>query len=95
MTFSEYASSLSPFISFGNSVHEYFTELISNFAQDANMNSCKLLKQNPDTKCRHIKGDRTIQPRAAQYLYDLRDKNKFSNWIWGVQLLGQCCGMAG
>lgn len=82
MTFSEYASDLSPFISFGKSEHEYFTELVGNFIQDAAMDSCKLLKRKPDTKYRYIKGDRTIQPRDAQYLYDHRNKNKFSDWIW-------------
>ena len=82
MTFSEYASGLSPFISFGKSEHEYFTELIGNFVQDAAMDSCKLMKRKPDTKYRYIKGDRTIQPRDAQFLYDHRDKSKFSNWIW-------------
>lgn len=82
MTFSEFASDLSPFISFGKSEHEYFTELVGNFVQDAAMDSCKLLKRQPDTKYRYIKGDRTIQPKDAQYLYDHRDKSKFSNWIW-------------
>ena len=81
MKFSEYASGLSPFISFGKSEHDYFTELVGNFVQDAAMDSCKLLKRKPDTKYRHIKGDRTIQPKDAQYLYDHRDKNKFANWI--------------
>lgn len=82
MTFSEYASDLSPFISFGKSEHEYFTELVGNFIQDAAMDSCKLLKRKSDTKYRYIKGDRTIQPKDAQYLYDHRDKSKFSKWIW-------------
>lgn len=82
MTFSEYASDLSPFISFGKSEHDYFTELVGNFIQDAAMDSCKLLKRKPDTKYRYIKGDRTIQPKDAQYIYDHRDKSKFSNWIW-------------
>jgi hypothetical protein len=82
MTFSEYASDLSPFISFGKSEHEYFTELVGNFVQDAAMDSCKLMKRKPDTKYRYIKGNRTIQPKDAQYLYDHRDKNKFSNWVW-------------
>lgn len=82
MTFFEYASGLSPFISFGKSEQEYFTELVGNFVQDAAMDSCKLLKRKPDTKYRYIKGDRTIQPKDAQYLYDHRDKGKFSNWIW-------------
>lgn len=82
MTFSEYALNLSPFISFGKSEHDYFTELVGNFVQDAAMDSCKLLKRKPDTKYRYIKGDRTIQPKDAQYLYDHRDKSKFSSWIW-------------
>ena len=82
MMFSEYASGLSPFISFGKSEHEYFTELVGNFVLDAAMDSCKLLKRKPDTKYRYIKGDRTIQSKDAQYLYDHRDKTKFANWIW-------------
>lgn len=82
MTFSEYASDLSPFISFGKSEHEYFTELVGNFVKDAAMDSCKLLKRKPDTKYRYIKGDRPIQAKDAQYLYNHRDKDKFSNWIW-------------
>lgn len=82
MTFSEYALGLSPFISFGKSEHEYFKELVGNFVQDAAMDSCKLLKRKPDTKYRYIKGDRTIQSKDAQYLYDHRDKTKFANWIW-------------
>lgn len=43
MTFSEYALGLSPYISYGNSEHDYFTELVGNFIQDAAMDSCKLL----------------------------------------------------
>lgn len=82
MTFSEYALGLLPFISFGNSEHEYFKELVGNFIQDAAMDSCKLLKRKPDTKYRYIKGDRTFQQKDAQYLYDHRDKTKFANWIW-------------
>jgi hypothetical protein len=82
MTFSEYALGLSPYISYGKSEHDYFTELVGNFVQDAAMDSCKLLKRKSDTKYRYIKGDRTIQPKAAQYLYNQRDKSKFSNWIW-------------
>ena len=82
MTFSEYALDLSPFISFGKSEHEYFTELVGNFVQDAAMDSCKILKRKPDTKYRYIKGTRTIQPKDAQYLYDHRNKDKFSTWLW-------------
>ena len=82
MTFSEYALGLSPFISYGKSEHDYFTELIGNFIKDAAMDSCKVLKRQPDTKYRYIKGTRLIQPKDAQYLYDQRDIDKFSQWIW-------------
>lgn len=82
MTFSEYASGLSPFISFGKSEHVYFIEIIGNFIQDAAMDSCKLLKRKSDTQYRYIKGSRPIQLKDAQYLYDHRDKSKFSSWIW-------------
>ena len=82
MTFSEYASGLSPFISFGQSEYDYFTEIVGNFVQDAALDSCKLLKRKTDTQYRYIKGTRTIQPKDAQYLYDHRDKSKFSEWIW-------------
>lgn len=46
------------------------------------MDSCKVLKRQPDTKYRYIKGTRLIQPKDAQYLYDHRDIDKFSQWIW-------------
>ena len=82
MTFSEYALGLSPYISFSKSEHEYFTELIGNFIQDAVMDSCKILKREKDTKYRYIVGSRNIQPKDAQYLYDHRDNKKFSNWLW-------------
>ena len=82
MTFSKYATDLSPFISFGKSEHDYFTELIGNFIQDAAMDSCIILKRKPDTKYRYIHGDRLISSKDAQYLYNHRDKEKFSNWIW-------------
>ena len=82
MTFSEYALGLSPFISYGKSEQNYFTELVGNFIEDAAMDSCQILKRQPDTKYRYIKGDRPIQPKHAQYLYDHRDPDKFSKWIW-------------
>ena len=82
MTFSEYALGLSPFISYGKSEQDYFTELVGNFIKDAAMDSCQILKRQPDTKYRYIKGDRPIQPKHAQYLYDHRDPDKFSKWIW-------------
>ena len=81
MTFSEFASDLSAYISFGKSEHDYFTELVGNFIQDAAMYSCKLLGRKPDTKYRYIKGDRTFSSKDAQYVYDHRDVNKFSKWI--------------
>lgn len=81
MTFSEFASDLSAYISFGKSECDYFTELVGNFIQDAAMDSCKLLNRKPDTMYRYIKGDRTFSSKDAQYLYDHRDVNKFSKWI--------------
>ena len=82
MTFPEYATGLSAYISYGKSEYDYFTELIGNFIQDAAMDACKLLKRQNDTKYRYIKGIRLIQVKDAQYLYDHRDKEKFSHWIW-------------
>lgn len=83
MTFSEYALGLSPYISFGKSEHEYFTELIGNFIQDAVMDSCEILKKRKkDTKYRYIIGARKIQKKEAQYLYEHRDNKKFTKWIW-------------
>lgn len=82
MTFSEYTAGLSAYISYGKSEYDYFTELIGNFIQDAAMDACKLLKRQNDTKYRYIKGIRLIQVKDAQYLYDHRNKEKFSNWIW-------------
>lgn len=82
MNFSEYATGLSPFISYGKSEHDYFTELIGNFVEDAAMDSCRILKRADDTKYRFIKGTRPITSKDAQYLYDHRDKDKFSSWIW-------------
>lgn len=54
MTFSEYALGLSPFISYGKSEQDYFTELVGNFIEDAAMDSCQILKRQPDTKYRSI-----------------------------------------
>ncbi len=81
MTFSEYAIWLSPYISFGDTEADYFTELIGNFIEDAAMDSCVLLKRKTDTKYRYIKGNRQIQLKDAQYLYNHRDIKKFSLWI--------------
>lgn len=81
MTFSEYAQGLSPYCSYGKSEADFFDELIGNFLQDAVMDSCKILERKSDTKYRYVKGDRKITPKDAQYLYDHRDFNKFSDWI--------------
>lgn len=81
MTFSEYALALSPYISDGKKTAEYFTELIGNYIKDAAMDSCELLNCKIDTQYRYIKGTRPITKKNAQYLYDHRDEDKFSNWI--------------
>lgn len=81
MLFSEYTLGLSPYISFGKSEADYFTELIGNFIQDAVMDSCVLMKRKPDTKYRYIRGDRIIQIKDAQFIYNHRDIKKFSSWI--------------
>ena len=52
MVFSEYATGLSPFLSFGKSDYDFFTELIGNFIKDAAMDACKILKRKDDTKYR-------------------------------------------
>lgn len=81
MLFSEYTLGLSPYISFGKSEADYFTELIGNFIQDAVIDSCVLMKRKPDTKYRYIRGDRLIQMKDAQFIYDHRDLKKYSSWI--------------
>ena len=78
MTFSEYALGLSPFISYGKSEQDYFTELVGNFIKDAAMDSCQILGREADTKYQYIKGTRTISKKSAQYLYNHRDLDKFS-----------------
>ena len=79
MTFSEYALGLSPFISYGKSEHDYFTELIGNFIKDATMDSCQILKRKDATKYRYIRGTRTIPQRDAKYLYTHRDQISSQN----------------
>lgn len=81
MTFSEFALGLSPYISYGKSEADYFTELVGSFIKDAAMDACALLKRKPDTKYRYIRGDRPIQPKDAQFLYDQKDIQKFTSWI--------------
>ena len=66
MTFSEYALGLSPFISYGKSEHDYFTELIGNIIKDAAMDSCQILKRKDDTKYRYIRGTRTIPTKGCK-----------------------------
>lgn len=82
MTFSEYAEGLFPYISYGKSKSDYFTELVGNFIQDAAMDACQLLKYKNDTKYRHFRGMHKFKQADLQYLYNHRDKEKFSKWIW-------------
>lgn len=81
MIFYEYATGLSPFLSFGKSEYDFFTELIGNFIKDAAMDACKILKRKDDTKYRYIRGDRPIQSKDAQYLYNHKDIDKFTQWL--------------
>lgn len=81
MTFSEFANGLSPYCSGNLDKVQYFNELIGNFIQDAVMDSCPILKKKEDTKYRYLSGKRQIMPNDAQYLYNYRDKKKFSKWI--------------
>lgn len=81
MKFSNFAQGLFPFCSGGIKKSFYFTELIGNFIQDSAMDSCMILKTQDDTKYRYIKGKRDIQAKDAQYLYDYRDTDKFSDWL--------------
>ena len=80
MEFTEYAKGLFPFISFGKKEAPYFVELIGNYIKDSAMDSCVLLKRKPDTQYRYVNGS-PIKPKDAQYLYDHRDVEKFSEWI--------------
>ena len=81
MNFSEYATGLAPFLSFGKSEYDFFTELIGNFIKDAAMDACKILKRKDDTKYRYVRGDRLIKSNDAQYLYNHRDIDKFTQWL--------------
>ena len=81
MNFSEYATGLLPYISGKSSKGEYLTELIGNFIQDGAMDACPILQKMPDTKCRYINGTRRISPQNAQYLYNHRDIDKFTQWL--------------
>ena len=81
MNFSKYATGLAPFLSFGKSEYDFFTELIGNFIKDAAMDACKILKRKDDTKYRYVRGDRLIKSNDAQYLYNHRDIDKFTQWL--------------
>lgn len=81
MIFSEYALGLLPYISGKSSKGEYLTELIGNFIQDGAMDECPILQAKADTKCRYINGTRRISPQNAQYLYNHRDIDKFTQWL--------------
>lgn len=81
MIFSEYALGLLPYISGKSSKGEYLTELIGNFIQDGAMDACPILQAKADTKCRYINGTRRISPQNAQYLYNHRDIDKFTQWL--------------
>ncbi len=82
MTFSEYASGLFPYISYGKKEGDFFTGLIGNFLQDAVIDSCEILKRKYDTRYRYVKGS-PIKTKDAQFIYDHRDIKKFSSWIEG------------
>lgn len=82
MTFSEYALGLYPYISFGRKKDEYFRELIENFISDGSVDACEILQRKNDTIKKYVRGNRTISKNHAQYLYDHRDLNKFSSWIY-------------
>lgn len=81
MKFSDYAQGLLPYISGGASEPIFFTEIIGNFIQDAAMDACAVLKRKSDTRYRYIKGGRDIQAKDAQYIYDHRDMDKYSEWL--------------
>jgi hypothetical protein len=81
MEFSDYAQGLLPYISGGASEPIFFTEIIGNFIQDASMDACAILKRKEDTRYRYIRGVRKIQSKDAQYIYDHRDMDKYSEWL--------------
>ena len=45
------------------------------------MDSCPILEKKPDTKYRYLSGKRVIPLKEAKYIYNHRDKKKFSQWI--------------
>ena len=81
MKFSDFANGLYPFCSGRLKKEQYFNELIGNFIQDSALDSCPVLGKKRDTKYRYIQGKRNFTPSDAKYIYDYRDKKKFSAWI--------------
>ncbi|MEE1597345.1 hypothetical protein VOI45_00850 [Acidaminococcus fermentans] len=81
MNFSDFAKGLFPFCSGRLKKEQYFNELIGNFIKDSAMDSCQILGRKPDTKYRYLRGSRIISHKEAKYIYDYRDKKKFSKWI--------------
>lgn len=81
MNFSEFATGLFPFCSGHLGKEQYFNEIIGNFIQDSAMDSCPILEKKPDTKYRYLSGKRVIPLKEAKYIYNHRDKKKFSQWI--------------
>lgn len=80
LNFVEYAKGLKPYISYGKTEADFFVAIIGNFIEDAAMDSCKLLKYKSDTKYRYMTS-RPIKMIDAQYVYDHRDPNKYTQWI--------------
>lgn len=80
LNFIEYAKGLKPYISYGKTEADFFVAIIGNFIEDAAMDSCKLLNYKPDTQYRYMTS-RSIKMVDAQYVYDHRDPNKYTQWI--------------
>lgn len=83
MTFSEFALGLYPFISYDEGEAAYFDQIIMSFINEDVIDDCEILnKRKEDTKYRYIKGSRTIQVKDAKYLFEHRDKENFSEWLY-------------
>lgn len=80
VNFEDYAKGLQPYISQGKTDADFFVSIIGNFIKDAAMDSCKLLTYKPDTQYRYVNGS-PIQKKDAQFLYDNRDMDKYSQWV--------------
>ena len=83
MTFSEYASGLYPFLSYGKNEAEYFVELIGHFLKDAALEACIPLSRDPGTQTRYVtgSGDRPLPGKYAKYIYENRDLGKYEEWL--------------